>query len=149
MLESRAGIVMPAGQESQRVAEELFDVPLRRAARNVRTSSLPYRADQRVAHLGGAFCVDDPGTRVRSRWHASRAFRSTSRRCAVRLPTPARDDESRRLREATAQARRRVHGEDRKRELRPDATRVINASNVSRSSRLENPNRISASSRTC
>ncbi len=54
--------------------------------------------------------ADEPGTTVRSRsGTASRAFRSTSNRCAVRLPTPGTATSA--SRSSSARQRRRLGGE--------------------------------------
>ena len=84
-------------------------------------------ADERVAHLGARRSAGQSrASRARSRsGTSSRAFRSTSSRCAVRLPTPgtSTSDVEVVVGQAAAQRRRRVHRQDRERELRADAAR--------------------------
>ena len=84
-------------------------------------------ADERVAHLAARAPSGRRAPRERSRSGTSRrAFSSTSRRCAVRLPTPGTSMSA--SRSSSARQRRsalgRVHRQDRERELRADAGRA-------------------------
>ena len=122
-------------------------------ANTSRTSSLPYPSPTSASRTSErALVADEPGTTVRSRsGTASRAFRSTSNRCAVRLPTPGTATSA--SMSSSARQRRRLGGECTDRiasaSFGPTPLAVISASNVSRSSRVGKPNRIRASSRTC
>ena len=120
-------------------------------------------AGERVAHLVGAVAeagerLADLAARRAPRAPASgtstsssrRALSSRRRRCAVRFPTPGTSVSASTSSSSNAAAQRRAARapRDRQRELRADAGRAEQASKVSRSSRVGNPYRTSASSRT-
>ena len=151
---SSSSLMLPTGQEPQRLAQQLFDgAVLAQLAEHVAhlVVAVP-EADERVAYLGARVRGPVPPPSVRSTsGSSSRAFRSTRSRCAVRLPTPGTATSE--SRSSSARQRRRLGGECTDRiasaSFGPTPLAVISASNVSRSSRVGNPYSTSASSRTC